>query len=188
VGGLGREYSRVALLDRLRESLVQEDRLVIPDPFRLTPLQLNSDVPICTECLNWPSIWDQLVLLQMDDGDLALLMRDIVMNIVIDFPSWNASVNIYDLFHNKISPGSLMRDSLGSPEDMGYDEYDNLSESQAAMDSELTEQRFQREKISAWVVLSHRRCMAIVTVWGLPPNMPRVRQATPQPASWVLWC
>ncbi|KAJ5949901.1 hypothetical protein N7454_001485 [Penicillium verhagenii] len=89
---------------RLTRSL--EDRLAIPDPFRPTPLQLNTDYPICIDFLNWPTIRDQLIM-QKDDGDFTLLMRDIVMNTVIEFPALNASVNIHDLYYDKISPGTL---------------------------------------------------------------------------------
>jgi hypothetical protein len=127
---------------RLTRSL--EDRLAIPDPFRPTPLQLNTDYPICVDFLNWPTIRDQLIM-QKDDGDFTLLMRDIVMNTVIEFPALNASVNIHDLYYDKISPGSEIPDYLNSPKDAGHDGYDCLAESPAATDSELADRIVRRD-------------------------------------------
>lgn len=127
---------------RLTRSL--EDRLAIPDPFRPTPLQLNSDYPICIDFLNWPSIRDQLIM-RKDDGDLALLMRDIVMNTVVEFPALNASVNIHDLFYDKISPGTLTPSFLNFPKDAGLDDYDALAESPVATDSELADRLVRRD-------------------------------------------
>jgi hypothetical protein len=127
---------------RLTRSL--EDRLAIPDPFRPTPLQLNSDYPICIDFLNWPSIRDQLIMQNYDCG-LALLMRDIVMNTVIEFPALNASVNIHDLFYDRISPGSLIPDFLDLPKDAGDENYDCLAESPAATDSELADRLIRQD-------------------------------------------
>ncbi|KAJ5745462.1 hypothetical protein N7520_010644 [Penicillium odoratum] len=144
---------------RLTRSL--EDRLAIPEPFRPTPLQLNSDYPVCIDFLNWPTIRDQLIL-RKDDGDLGVFMRDIVMNTVIEFPTLNASVNIHDLFYNKISPGGLIPDFVCSPKISGNDDYDNLSECPAATDSEFAEKLIRRDLHQRLV---HGLCPLTEDVW-----------------------
>ncbi|KAH8588871.1 hypothetical protein B0O99DRAFT_638169 [Bisporella sp. PMI_857] len=96
---------------RWRLSRLPEDRLAIPQPYQPTPLQCISPChPIAIDFVTWPSIRDQLIL-QAQGYNLDTIIYDLALNTVIDFPSLNLSVNIYDLFCNKVLPCSVFFES-----------------------------------------------------------------------------
>ncbi|PGH11598.1 hypothetical protein AJ80_07068 [Polytolypa hystricis UAMH7299] len=162
---------------RLTRSL--EDRLAIPEPFRPTPLQLDSEYPISIDFLNWASIRDQLIL-HRDRYDLMLLTREIVMNTVIDLPPWSASVNIHDIFYNKILPSNLIPEGLFSPhKDAGQE--NSLSENLAATDPELAEQLIRRDlnqRLTHGLYLLNEEDTWQLFLYGVPPQT-RPRFARP---------
>jgi len=92
---------------RWRLSNTVNNRMAVPEPFRPTPLQYSSpDHPLYIDFINWPSIRDQLII-HGHTIDHDEVIRDIVLNTVVEIEHRKIAINIYDIFHNRIlSTGS----------------------------------------------------------------------------------
>ncbi|GAB7356239.1 hypothetical protein MBLNU459_g7056t1 [Dothideomycetes sp. NU459] len=91
----------IELILRWRISKSITDRLAIPEPFRPTPLQYSSmDHSTAIDMVNWGSIRDQLII-NSGAVDLDTMTKDIVMNTVIEDPTREVCLNVYDVFYNK---------------------------------------------------------------------------------------
>lgn len=78
------------------------NRSGVPLPFRPTPLQSShARMHLAIDFFNWPDLRDQ-ILLNLDSIDLDTLVRDVVLNTVVDLPHRNMAVNVWDLFQNRI--------------------------------------------------------------------------------------
>lgn len=92
------------LVIRWRLAPTVENRLAIPEPFRPTPLQYTYfDHPIVIDLINWPILRDQLIL-NHQNVDLDQIVSNVVHNTVIDVPQMQMSLNVLDLFVNKVLP------------------------------------------------------------------------------------
>lgn len=77
-------------------------RDAVPEPFRPTPLQESTPTyPAVIDMLNWASLRDQLIL-TLGQHDLGEIIKDIVLNTVVDVPAFGVALNIYDTFFNRI--------------------------------------------------------------------------------------
>ncbi|EFX00677.1 heavy metal translocating p-type ATPase [Grosmannia clavigera kw1407] len=84
-------------------------RDLVPSPFRPTPLQCGVTVPnLAIDFVNWPEIRDQL-LLAGSTVDLDALLRDIVLNTVIDIPHREMAVNVFGQYHSYLHSDSGTR-------------------------------------------------------------------------------
>ncbi|OCK83369.1 hypothetical protein K432DRAFT_347304 [Lepidopterella palustris CBS 459.81] len=91
---------------RWRISNTVANRLAVPEPFRPTPLQYNSlDHPIVIDFINWPTLRDQLII-HGHAIDYDTVIRDIVLNTVVEIEHRKIAINVYDIFHNRILSSS----------------------------------------------------------------------------------
>lgn len=79
------------------------NRLLVPEPFKPTPLQYmrNCNYPLAIDFVNWPSIRDQLIF-KAGSYDIDQVVADIVANTVIEIPERRVAINIHDTFFTKI--------------------------------------------------------------------------------------
>lgn len=86
-----------------RLSPSMRNRLLIPEPFQLTPLQYmrKCNYPVAIDFVNWPSIRDQLIF-KAGTYDCDQVIADIVANTVIEIPERRVAINIHDTFFTKI--------------------------------------------------------------------------------------
>lgn len=79
-----------------------QNRNAIPEPFRPTPLQYTTrEYPLVIDFINWSSIRDQLIL-NLGSYDFDALIRDLVLNTVIDVPAFALALNVRDVFMTRV--------------------------------------------------------------------------------------
>lgn len=79
-----------------------QNRNAIPEPFRPTPLQYTTrKYPVVIDFINWSSIRDQLIL-NLGSYDFDALIRDLVLNTVVDVPAFGLALNVRDVFMTRI--------------------------------------------------------------------------------------
>ncbi|KAF2814000.1 uncharacterized protein BDZ99DRAFT_459748 [Mytilinidion resinicola] len=107
---------------RWRLSNTVVNRMAVPEPFRPTPLQYSSpEHPLYIDFINWPSIRDQLII-HGHAIDHDEVIKDIVLNTVVEIEHRKIAINIYDIFHNRIlstssrTSGSRSKSAIVSPD------------------------------------------------------------------------
>lgn len=82
-------------------------RALVPNPFRPTPLQCGLGVPdLVIDFLNWADVRDQLILAN-GNVDLDEMVRDLVLNTVVEIPQRSVAVNVFRQYQSHLTDGGV---------------------------------------------------------------------------------
>lgn len=88
---------------RWRLAPTPANRTAIAEPFRPTAIQTSTPgYPGAIDMVNWPSIRDQLIL-TLGQHDLGEILKDVVLNTVVDVAAFGVALNVHDVFFNRIA-------------------------------------------------------------------------------------